>query len=148
MKTKSMKTTKQVITKVKNGLGGGYTLNTRGAIAHLSFFRENVQVVKYEGVLCRDAHFELLEQIYDRSKRRHLFEDFTACQSEPFGNVKVVSLIEGTWGVSIPKDVNLLKARCLAKAYIKLGVYRIPFPASHKQTGLEYLNSISISRIS
>ena len=144
-----MNTSQQLTTKVKNGQGGGgYTLNTRGAIAHLSFFRENVQVVKYEGVLCRNARFELLEEIYDRSKRRHLFEDFTRCESEPSGDVRVVSLIEGTWGVSIPKDVNLLKARCLAKAYIKLGVYRIPFPASHKQTGLEYLNSISISRTS
>ena len=107
-----------------------------------------MQVVKYSGVLCIHARFELLEQLYDRSKRRHLFEDFTRCESEPSGDVRVVSLIEGTWGVSIPKDVNLLKARCLAKAYIKLGIYRIPFPASHKQTGLEYLNSISISRTS
>lgn len=140
-----MKTTKQVITKVKNGMGGGYTLNTRGAIAHLSFFRENVQVVNYEGVLCRNARFELLEEIYDRSKRRHLFEDFTRCESEPCSDVKVVLLTEGTWGVTIPKNVNLQKARSLAKAYIKLGIYRIPFPASCKQTGLEYLNSISIS---
>jgi len=99
-------------------------------------------------VLCRNARFELLEEIYDRSKRRHLFEDFTRCESEPFGDVRVVSLIKGTWGVSIPRDVNLQKARSLAKAYIKLGVYRIPFPASHKQTGLEYLNSISLSRTS
>ena len=142
-----MKTIQQ-ITKVKNGQGGGYTLSTRDATANCSYFRNNVLVVEYAGTLCRDARFELLEQFYDRSKRKHLFEDFTRCESEPSGDVRVMSLIEGTWGVSIPKNVNLLKARCLAKAYIKLGIYRIPFPASHKQTGLEYLNSISISRTS
>ena len=144
-----MKTSPQLTTRVKNSQGGGgYTLSTRDATAHCSYFKDNVQVVKYWGVLCIHARFELLEQLYDRSKRRHLFEDFTACQSEPFGSIKVVSLIEGTWGVSIPRDVNLQKARSLAKAYIKLNVYRIPFPASHKRTGLEYLNSISLSRTS
>ena len=143
-----MKTSPQLTTRVKNSQGGGDTLSTRDATAHCFYFKDNVQVVKYSGVLCIHARFELLEQLYDRSKRRHLFEDFTRCESEPSGDVRVVSLIEGTWGVSIPKDVNLLKARCLAKAYIKLGIYRIPFPASHKQTGLEYLNSISISRTS